>query len=331
MFVMDTHDVMSVKVSVLCTVYNQEKYLRQCFDGFVMQKTNFAFEVIVHDDCSTDGSVSIIKEYRERYPTIFKTILQSENQFSKGGFALVHKIMLIEAQGDLIAFCEGDDYWTDPNKLQKQFDLMSSHPDCSICFHYVQTVNAEGFPMGVSSPRKYGFLWNKGIVGLENYLFELCYNDNFTYQLSSYMIKRDCLSEAIEKNLFNLKDFPYGDVPFQIAALLYGNGYCIPTFMSNYRDMSGGWTSNLMSKKQNQIELAKRELKSYADLDDFLGGKYHHLIKYRLLRNELRIESNLNERLLMQFKPKYWSLFKFMPIRALVSYFIRGCKRALLG
>lgn len=316
---------MEVKVSVICTVFNHSRYLCRCLDGFLMQKTNFKYEVILHDDCSTDGSASIIDEYSKKYPDIFKPFIQKENQYSRGGFTHIYKLVLENASGDYVAFCEGDDYWTDPYKLQKQYDLMNSHSDCSICYHYVQTVNAEGIPLELTSPRKYGALWGKNIISLTDYLYELCYNDNFTYQLSSYMLKRDCLFEAIEKNLFNMKDFPYGDVSFQIAALLYGNGYCIPTFMSHYRDMSGGWTSNLMSKKQNQIVLAKRELKSYADLDNFLNGEYHHLIKYRLLRDELRVESRLNEGLLVQFKPKYWKLLKFTPVRVLISYFIKGC------
>lgn len=116
-------------VSIRCIAYNQEAYIRQCLDGFVMQKTNFRFEAIVHDDASTDGTADIIKEYAAKYPDIIKPILESENQYSKGG-NILYNIMENHLYGKYVCICEGDDYWTDPNKLQKQVDYLESHPDC---------------------------------------------------------------------------------------------------------------------------------------------------------------------------------------------------------
>ncbi len=125
-----------VLVSIRCLVYNHELYLRQCLDGFVMQKTNFAFEAIVHDDASTDGSAAIIREYAEKYPDIIKPIYETENQYSKKDGSL-GRIMnaAIHPDAKYIAFCEGDDYWIDPYKLQKQFDFMESHEDYVLCVH----------------------------------------------------------------------------------------------------------------------------------------------------------------------------------------------------
>lgn len=123
-------------LSILCMVYNHEPYLRQCLDGFVMQKTNFPFEAIVHDDASTDGSADIIREYAEKYPNIIKPIYERENQYSKPGGS-VWKIMDAAAHpsAKYIAICEGDDYWIDPNKLQLQVDFLESHPDYSCSVH----------------------------------------------------------------------------------------------------------------------------------------------------------------------------------------------------
>lgn len=115
-------------VSIQCAVYNHEPYLRQCLDGFVMQKTNFKFEAIVHDDASTDRSSAIIKEYADKYPDIIKPIFEAENQYSKGDGSL-SRIMDAASIGKYIAICEGDDYWTDENKLQKQVDWLENHPD----------------------------------------------------------------------------------------------------------------------------------------------------------------------------------------------------------
>ena len=123
-------------VSIRCLVYNHEPYLRQCLDGFVMQKTTFPFEAIVHDDASTDGSAAIIREYAEKYPDIIKPIYETENQFSKGGNFL-SRIMnnATHPNSRYIAVCEGDDYWTDPNKLQLQVDFLESHPDYYMTCH----------------------------------------------------------------------------------------------------------------------------------------------------------------------------------------------------
>lgn len=115
-------------VTIHCLAYNHEPYIRQCLEGFVMQKTNFRFEAIVHDDVSTDGTAAIIKEYAEKYPEIIKPIYETENQYSKNDGSL-GRIMEEHTHGKYIAYCEGDDYWIDPLKLQKQVDFLESHPD----------------------------------------------------------------------------------------------------------------------------------------------------------------------------------------------------------
>lgn len=112
-------------VSIHCLVYNHEPYIRQCLEGFVMQKTNFRFEAIIHDDASTDGTVAIIREYAEKYPDIIKPIYETENQWSKKNGS-IDRIMLSHMHGKYVAYCEGDDYWTDANKLQMQVDVMEA-------------------------------------------------------------------------------------------------------------------------------------------------------------------------------------------------------------
>ena len=127
-------------VAIHCLVYNHEPYLRDCLEGFVMQQTNFPFVTIVHDDASTDSSAAIIREYEEKYPDIIKPIYETENQYSKRNGSL-GRIMnaAIDATGaKYVAMCEGDDYWTDPLKLQKQVDFMEANPEYSICFHKVK-------------------------------------------------------------------------------------------------------------------------------------------------------------------------------------------------
>ena len=123
-------------VAIHCLVYNHEPYLRDCFDGFVMQQTDFPFVAIVHDDASTDGSAAVIREYETKYPHIFKPIYEIENQYSKHDGSL-ERIMneAIDATGaKYVAICEGDDYWIDSLKLQKQVDFLETNIEFGICY-----------------------------------------------------------------------------------------------------------------------------------------------------------------------------------------------------
>ena len=131
-------------VSIVCEVYNHEPYLRQCLDGFVMQKTSFPYEILIHDDASTDGSANIIREYEAKYPELFKPIYQTENQYSKG-VQMWASIQFPRAKGKYIAICEGDDYWTDPMKLQRQVDFLEANNEYSMCFHSARVL-FEGNP-----------------------------------------------------------------------------------------------------------------------------------------------------------------------------------------
>lgn len=130
------------KVSVCCWAYNQESYIRETLDGFVMQKTNFPFEIIIHDDASTDGTADIIREYEAKYPDMVRAIYQTENQFNKQCF--VETLIFGSVRGEYVALCEGDDYWTDEYKLQKQVDFLDANPDFSICFHSIRVIHEDG-------------------------------------------------------------------------------------------------------------------------------------------------------------------------------------------
>jgi len=121
-------------VSINCLTYNHNKYIRDAIEGFLSQRTNFPIEILIHDDASTDGTTEIIKEYEKRYPNLIKPLYEEENQWVKGRRGSI-VFNIPRAQGKYIAFCEGDDYWTDPYKLQKQVDFLESHPEYSMCVH----------------------------------------------------------------------------------------------------------------------------------------------------------------------------------------------------
>jgi len=129
-------------VSIACITYNHEKYIADAIEGFLMQETSFPIEVLIHDDASTDRTAEIIRSYEKNYPDLIKPIYQTENQYSQG--KRPSSFNLKRAKGKYIALCEGDDYWIDPHKLQKQIDAMEEHPECNMCFHPVFIMNKEG-------------------------------------------------------------------------------------------------------------------------------------------------------------------------------------------
>lgn len=129
-------------VSICCVTYNHEKFIKQCLEGFVMQQTNFSFEILVHEDASTDNTAKVIKECENKYPHLFKCIYQTENQFLKEN--TLHTLLFPLARGKYIAMCEGDDYWTDPLKLQKQVDFLEANDDCAITYHSVNQLTDDG-------------------------------------------------------------------------------------------------------------------------------------------------------------------------------------------
>jgi glycosyltransferase involved in cell wall biosynthesis len=130
-------------VSIWCPAFNHENYIEQCLDNYINQQTNFPFEIVVHDDASTDNTLKIIKEYQTKYPDLFNCIFQTENQLSKDKSHLL-KTMRKFCKGKYIALCEGDDYWTDQFKLQKQVDFLEQNSKCSYVFTKKKILNPDG-------------------------------------------------------------------------------------------------------------------------------------------------------------------------------------------
>lgn len=121
-------------VSVCCITYNHAPYISQCVDGFLMQKTSFPFEIIINDDCSNDGTTEILKDYAIKYPDLIHLILHDENQYSKGIRRILATFVYPVAKGKYIALCEGDDYWIDPYKLQKQVDFLEENTNYGLVY-----------------------------------------------------------------------------------------------------------------------------------------------------------------------------------------------------
>lgn len=122
-------------VSICCITYNHAQFIWKCLDAFLMQQTDFPIEILIHDDCSTDGTTEIIREYEAKYPDLIFPLYEEENQYQQGKAAEIDFYNYRRARGKYIAYCEGDDYWTDPLKLKKQVDFMEANSEYSVCFH----------------------------------------------------------------------------------------------------------------------------------------------------------------------------------------------------
>ena len=138
-------------VSIVCDTYNHAPYVRRALDGFLSQKTDFSFEIIVHDDASTDGTADIIRAYEAEYPELFRGVYRTENIYRTDPKILEHYVFPL-ARGKYIAICEGDDYWTSPDKLQKQVSYLEAHPDCTLCVCAGDLVDVEEKLLGHIAP-----------------------------------------------------------------------------------------------------------------------------------------------------------------------------------
>ena len=132
-----------IMVSICCITYNHESYIADALEGFLMQKTDFKYEILIHDDASTDKTAEIIRKYELMHPDIIKPIYQHINQYSKG-VKILPKYLYSMAKGRYIALCEGDDYWTDENKLQIQFDCLENNPNAVCCYHDDRILTKDG-------------------------------------------------------------------------------------------------------------------------------------------------------------------------------------------
>lgn len=264
-----------IKLSIACNTYNHEAYIADAIESFLMQKTTHKFEILIYDDASTDKTAEIIKKYEGMYPDIIKPIYQTENQYSKG--AKVGKFNWDRAVGKYIAICEGDDYWTDPYKIEKQVDYLEKNPECSLCVHAAKVVNAKtNKVLSHIRPSK------------ENKIFsteEIIYGGGGLFATNSMVYRRiEC--KVIPKFYDNA---PVGDYPLTIFLSLLGKVYYMDEFMSNYRtNVEGSWT-NRNSSSQKLIFLFNNLNKMLDEVDEYTMGRYKGSIQKTKLCNQYNI------------------------------------------
>ena len=247
-------------VSIICTAFNHESFITQCLDGFIMQQTNFPFEIIVHDDASTDITQEIIKKYEQKYPNLFNNIYQTENQYTKKDINIWSDIMFPKAKGKYIALCEGDDYWTDPYKLQKQVDFLEANEEYVFCGHEVFIKNTK---------------WDEKI---EDTFFSKAYNiitkNNYSSEELIAIKYPFHTSSFVFRNKLNWDDFNHifkitisGDNTLIAILALYGKTKYFEDCMSVYRLNNSGISHNF--KGEQLIKNLKNQILVYQLIDKY--------------------------------------------------------------
>jgi len=268
-------------VSVHVITYQHVNYIEDCLKGILMQKTNFPIEIVIGEDESEDGTREICKKYAEEYPNKIRLFLRDRNKsvLKENGQTTYFngKLTLKTCRGKYIALCEGDDYWTDPLKLQKQVDFLEKNPDCSLCFHASKSIrnnNPENYsihkpkklPADNKFEMKHAILGGGGFMATNSMLF---------------------FKEYIEERPEWMNEAPVGDLPLMLLLASKGKIGYIDDVMSVYRVMSSAsaWSASM----QNRARRKKHHcaiLKMWTGFDNWTGKKYHRFVVRKKMKNK---------------------------------------------
>ena len=257
-----------ILVSVFCSAYNHGKYIKDALEGFVSQKTSFPFEVIVHDDASIDNTAEVIKEYEKKYPDIIKPIYQPENTYSKK-IDRIYTYMLPNANGKYIALCEGDDYWIDEYKLQKQVDYMEQHPECSLIAHKSYILNCDDGKKTIFSDADFSATdWNVPQ--------KIAISNETLFQTASMLFRK---SYYYTNEQF-LRTHPYYDWTYKILLATEGTVHIIPEIMSVYRrNVEGSWNRRIRQNPENWKNHMHRTITNLDEINKYKDFKYNNILQ----------------------------------------------------
>lgn len=297
-----------IEVSIVCTAYNHGAYVESALKGFVSQETDFQYEVIISDDASTDNTREIIEQYHEQYPDIIKPVLFDTNQYSKG-VSICDDVLFPMCNGKYIALCEGDDYWIDTKKLQKQFDLLEKYKDINICSHGAAIFDMQMNKInGEICPRS-----DTGIIDVT----EVISGGGGFVATNSLFFRKEIVTIMVPFR----KNFYY-DYGVQINGSLPNGMYYIGEIMSVYRtNVKGSWTSHFKSDRKARADTMLSIVEMLKELNNYTDGDYEKTI-FKEVRNnmfEYYQYSNQNRECL---KPEYKKNIKALSVKGkFVFYF----------
>lgn len=271
-----------IKVSVLMLAYNHEEYIRDAINGVLMQKTNFDFELIVHDDASTDKTAEIIKEYELQYPDIVKPIYQKENQYSKGVRPMID-VMPMFIRGEYVALCEGDDYWINELKLQKQIDYLDNNRNISLCIH-----NAWRYDASLDSKVLLDSFPSSGVYGLKDQILAGL-GTKFPATASYVFRKRDFDRLPIE-----WFKGAVGDYPIRVYLASVGDVYYFHEAMSVYRYSSiGSFTKKIQDDPYEYAKYISEISKLYNLINEYTKYEFDNIYKRKIKSDYIGLATSI--------------------------------------
>lgn len=310
-----------ILVSVLCITFNQKRYIRKCLESLVKQKTNFKYEILVHDDASSDGTTEIIREYEMSYPELIYPIYQTENQYSKGND--VQMIALKIAKGKYIAVCEGDDFWTADDKLQKQIDFLEAHQDYSVCAHAAYKAFEDDSLSEESFFRPY---FESCTVSTEQIIA------GWNFATNTLMFRRS----AIDELPIPFKgDCENGDYAWLVYLALKGKVFYLDELKSAYRIESiGSLNWNWLYDSKKHIDAKIRFVNMLQRMNSYTGYAYEKTLGEQIDKTNFFIAfSNGDRRAAMKYKILYSQLTKRdkikLYIHSVVPFFYDPCRRII--
>ncbi|MGG7036229.1 MAG: glycosyltransferase [Flavobacterium sp.] len=279
-------------VSISCITFNHAPYIRECLDGFLMQKTTFPFEVVIYDDCSTDGTKEIIEEYTSKYPDIFFPMIQTENQYSKGVRGMMARFNFPRCRGKYIALCEGDDYWTDSGKLQKQVGFLENNPDFNLVGHYALD----------------SFGKTRGKHEKDTFAFEDIYYRNFIIPTASMVFRNNLVFPGWTSKIYG------GDRAIIYLNAEKGKLKILPFMGSFYRIHEGGMEQVYKKDKfKLPIRNINEEIVYYEQIKHL---PKHYILSKRIVKNHLYILAQSVGRFEMRyFFMAFYSLLLFLTVK----------------
>lgn len=306
-------------VSVLCAAFNHEKYIADALESFVTQKTDFPIEILVNDDASTDGTADIIRRYEAKYPGLIKPVYQKENQYSQG-VNIYESLFIPRARGKYLAYCEGDDYWTDPEKLRLQVEFMETHPEYSACVHNTLRHFCDGsrqdrlfIPAGEDRDLSFA----QAVKGMGG-----------AYHTSSLLARRELMTEFPDFYHIAMAH-GFGDYPDALRLLLKGPIRFMERSMSVYRVFSGSgsWSAKTGGQYDRLKEFVTGEREMLLALLPQLDPEQAAQTRRVILEREYEL-MDIEGRTAEQLQPPYLEIYRGKSPSYKLKHFI---KRRLPG
>lgn len=296
-------------LTIVCPTFNHEEYIKQTIESFLSQKTSFKFEILIHDDASTDNTTNIILEYAALYPELIKPVIQTVNQHTRG--IKNAEIILPLIKTKYISICEGDDYWTNPYKLQKQVDFLEANPTYSAVFGSTQILTDE--PQALAWALGHFNAKEDADLLLVDFLKE-----KMPAHVSSILFRKDVLSPSFIKNI---KDIVPGDRYLAAGCFLKGKVRCLAQPFSVYRRHAGGISQTAEHSEvglhAGNVHMLLRLLKQFPEKN---RPDIYYCLNWRL--NESAYAYRRISRLKVRFQALKM-IYKFYPIALFLKFIFR--------